>query len=48
MKTPTPKTPLPRPGDKDVRIAIRCSPAQRKKMMRRGGSKWLRKLIDQA
>lgn len=42
-----PRAPQGKP-EKTVRIALRCTPAQRRKMMRNGGSMWIRQLIDQA
>lgn len=41
------RAPRGRP-QKTVRIAIRCTEAQRKKVMRRSGSIWVRRLIEQA
>ena len=35
----------PRRNDKSERFAFRCTPAEKKKLMRRGGATWLRGLV---
>lgn len=35
----------PRRNDKSERFAFRCTPSEKRKLMRRGGASWLRKLI---
>ncbi len=42
-----PRAPHGKP-EKTVRIALRCTPKQRRAVQKNGGSMWVRQLIDEA
>lgn len=44
MQFQSPKE-TPRRNDKSERYALRMTPAEKRKLMRKGGAAWLRKLI---